>query len=79
MKVVLKSSSSQPAGRGGLRRDGRSPQGMCGQGFLGWLFSFLASPEREPEVLGCPSAEGRREEWVCRVLGPEGQACWGVG
>lgn len=56
------------------------PQCTCGWGFLGWLFSFLASPEWEPEVLGCPS-----EEWVCRVLGPcrpkgktEWQVCWGV-
>lgn len=59
---------------------------VCGQGFLGWLLSFPASPEWEPEVLGCPSAEGKREEWECRVLGPcgpkgktEWQACWGVG
>lgn len=60
-----------PASALGLFREESQVSVCVWLGFL-WLFCFLASPGWEPEVLGCPSAEGRKEEWVCRVLGPCG-------
>lgn len=44
---------------------------MCGWSALEWYFSFLGfllDSEQEHEVLFCPSTEGKREEWECRVF-----------